>query len=140
MAFFGQKDAQQAAIIQQMARDLDLFTEVRIVPTVREPDGLAMSSRNRFLDPIQRRNAVVLFRTLEKVRNRVQQGERDVSRLENLMQQELASTPGAVVDYARIVDAQFLQPVSRLEQPGLAALAVFFGPTRLIDNMRLEWK
>ncbi|MCE9534267.1 MAG: pantoate--beta-alanine ligase [Planctomycetes bacterium] len=138
VAFFGQKDAQQAAIIQQMTRDLDVPIRVEIVPTVREPDGLAMSSRNRYLDPTQRRHATVLFRALEKVKSQVAAGERDVAKLEAIISQEVASTPGARLDYARIVDGVTLQPINTLQRPALAALAVFFGTTRLIDNVTLS--
>ena len=137
IAFFGQKDAQQVRIVEQMARDLDLLVKVEIVPTVREADGLAMSSRNRYLDPDQRRRASVLYRSLEKVRDLVARGERDVAKLEAALVAELASTPGASVDYARIVDAATLQPIERLERPALAAVAVYLGATRLIDNITL---
>jgi pantoate--beta-alanine ligase len=137
IAFFGQKDAQQARIIQQMAHDLDLLVRVEIVPTVREPDGLAMSSRNRYLDASQRPSAVVLHRALERAKSQAAAGERDARRLEALLAAEVASTPGARLDYARVVDAQTLQPIERLERPALAALAVFFGTTRLIDNVTL---
>ncbi len=137
VAFFGQKDAQQARILQKMAEDLNLLVRVEVVPTVREPDGLAMSSRNRYLDPAQRKNAVVLFRALEKARERVSGGERDAGRIEALLAEEVASTPGARLDYARIVDALTLQPVATIERPALAAMAVFFGTTRLIDNTTL---
>jgi pantoate--beta-alanine ligase len=136
-AFFGQKDAQQARIIQQMAKDLDLLVKVIIVPTVREADGLAMSSRNRFLDPDQRRNAAVLFKALERAKELVARGERDVAKIESALAAEVASTPGAVMDYARLVDALTLQPIESLQRPALAAMAVWFGATRLIDNTTL---
>jgi pantoate--beta-alanine ligase len=137
IAFFGQKDAQQARIIQQMARDFDLSVKVEVLPTVREPDGLAMSSRNRFLDPVQRQQAVVLFRALKKAETLLAGGEREARRLETLLAAEVASTPEARLDYARVVDALTLQPVETVQRPALAALAVFFGSTRLIDNVTL---
>ncbi len=136
-AFFGQKDAQQARIIQQMSGDLNFSLRVEILPTVREPDGLAMSSRNRYLDPTQRRHATVLHRVLEAVHALVASGEHDVTALERFMNGEVASTPGAEVDYARVVDGRTLQPIERIERPALAALAVRFGSTRLIDNVTL---
>jgi pantoate--beta-alanine ligase len=137
VAFLGAKDAQQARIIQQIARDLDLTVRVEVLPTVREADGLAMSSRNRYLDPAQRQAAPLLYRALEKVRNLVADGERDARKLEALLAAEVASTPGAVLDYARVVDAQTFGPVERIERPALAALAAYFGTTRLIDNITL---
>lgn len=137
VAFLGQKDAQQARIIQRMAQDLNLLVQVEIVSTVRESDGLALSSRNRYLDPDQRKQATVLHRSLQKVQGVLGQGERDVSRLERVLAEEVASTPGARLDYARVVDALTLQPIERVERPALAALAVFFGATRLIDNVTL---
>jgi pantoate--beta-alanine ligase len=137
VAFFGQKDAQQARVIGQMAQDLDLLVKVETIPTVREADGLAMSSRNRYLDADQRRRAAGLYRALEAVKQLVAVGERDVCKLEAALSAELASTPGGKVDYARIVDAMTLQPIEVLERPALAAVAVFLGTTRLIDNITL---
>jgi pantoate--beta-alanine ligase len=137
VVYFGQKDAQQARILQKMATDLNLLVRVEVVPTVREPDGLAMSSRNRYLDPSQRKLAVVLYRALQKASERVAAEERDAARIESLLAAEVASTPGARLDYARVVDALTLQPIAAIERPALAALAVFFGTTRLIDNITL---
>lgn len=137
LAFFGQKDAQQTRIIQQMTSDLNLPVAIEIVPTVREPDGLAMSSRNRYLDPAQRSNAVSLFRALENVKAMFAGGERSTARLESLLVTEITSTPGARLDYARVVDWLTLKPIETLDRPALAALAVFFGVTRLIDNITL---
>ncbi len=136
-AYFGQKDGQQARIIRQVARDLDVPTEVRIGPTVREPDGLALSSRNRYLAPAERRHAVVLSEALRDVRRRVEAGERDAVALRRLLADRIRATPGAQLDYAEVVDADTLQPVERLERPALAAVAVKFGATRLIDNTEL---
>lgn len=137
VAFFGQKDAQQARILQKMAEDLNLLVRVEVLPTVREPDGLAMSSRNRYLDPSQRQQAVVLYRALQKASERFAAGERGVRQIEALLADEVASTPGARLDYARVVDAFTLLPITVIERPALAALAVFFGTTRLIDNTTL---
>jgi pantoate--beta-alanine ligase len=137
VAFFGQKDAQQARILQKMAEDLNLLVRVHVLPTVREPDGLAMSSRNRYLDPSQRKEAAVLYRALQKANERVTAGERDAATIESLLTAEVASTPGARLDYARVIDAHTLQPIAVIERPALAALAVNFGTTRLIDNITL---
>jgi pantoate--beta-alanine ligase len=138
VAFFGQKDAQQARIIQQMAHDLNLLLRIKVLPTVREHDGLAMSSRNRFLDPQQRASAVSLYRALEKAKTLVAAGETSAARIEAMLTQEIVSTPGAKLDYARVVDALTLQPIDSLQRPALAALAVYFGTTRLIDNAMLK--
>jgi pantoate--beta-alanine ligase len=137
VAFFGQKDAQQARILQKMVEDLDLHVRIDVVPTVREADGLAISSRNRYLDPSERKNAVVLFRALQKAIERFGTGERDAGRIEALLAEEVASTPGARLDYARVVDARTLQPLAVIDRPALTAMAVYFGTTRLIDNTTL---
>jgi pantoate--beta-alanine ligase len=137
-AYFGQKDAQQVRIIQQMVADLDLATTIRVGPIVREPDGLALSSRNQYLDPTQRKNAPVLWEALKAARDRVQEGERDAEVLRRLLVQRIEATPGAVLDYAAVVDARSLGPIERLEGPTLLALAVKFGSTRLIDNVQVN--
>jgi pantoate--beta-alanine ligase len=134
-AWFGQKDAQQVRIIQQMVRDLDVPVEVRVAPIVREPDGLALSSRNRYLDPSQRRQATVLSQALFAAEAQVKAGERDAGVLRKLLADRVNATPGAVLDYASVVAAETLQPVTRIEGPTLLALAVKFGTTRLIDNV-----
>jgi len=137
-AYFGQKDAQQARIIQQMVRDLDVPVRVIVAPTVREPDGLALSSRNRYLEPAQRQEAVSLSQALAAVRRRVAAGERDANGLRKVLADRIAATPGAVLDYAEIVDADTLRPIEQLTRPALAVLAVRFGGTRLIDNLPLS--
>src|SRR5262249_39538822 len=111
-AYFGRKDAQQARLIEHMVRDLDVPVSIRICPIVREADGLALSSRNRYLDPDQRRNAVVLSRSLDDVRLRVAKGERDAGALLQYIREQVAATPGAALDYAAAVDAASLQPVA----------------------------
>ena len=136
-AFFGQKDAQQSRIIQQMAADLNLPLAVRVVPTVREADGLAMSSRNRYLDPAQRRDAAALFRALGAAAALVKSGERSAVAIERTMADIIVATPGARLDYARVLDTVALAPIETIERPALAALAVYFGATRLIDNATL---
>jgi pantoate--beta-alanine ligase len=133
-AYFGQKDAQQVRIIQQMVRDLNVPVELRIGPTVREPDGLALSSRNRYLDADQRRHAVCLHRALEDVERLVNAGEKSGRALCEAMTKRITATPGATLDYVVVVDADSWQPVEHLEGPAVAAIAVRFGATRLIDN------
>jgi pantoate--beta-alanine ligase len=134
-AHFGAKDFQQARIIQQMVRDLNVPVEVRVEPTVREPDGLAMSSRNRYLSSAERAAAPAIYKALQTIRVRALAGEIDVARLESALNVELASIPGSRIDYARIVDMDTLQPLPRLDRPAVAAVAVFLGTTRLIDNL-----
>jgi pantoate--beta-alanine ligase len=135
VAHFGAKDYQQARIIQQMVRDLNVPVAVRIEPTVREPDGLALSSRNRYLSPDDRAVAPRIYRALRAIRERARAGEIDIARLESALEAELESIPGARVDYARIVDAESLRPLGRLDRPAVAAAAVYLGTTRLIDNV-----
>lgn len=138
VAYFGEKDFQQSRIVQQMVRDLNVPVEIRIVPTVREADGLALSSRNSYLTAEQRQVAPLIYQALCRVRERVAAGERDVARLEGYLQAELATIPEAQLDYARIVDAETLQPLQTVDRPAVAAVAVFLGSTRLIDNIRLN--
>jgi pantoate--beta-alanine ligase len=138
VAFFGQKDAQQTRIIKQMVRDLDLPLNIRVCPIVREADGLAMSSRNRYLSAEERRNATVLFRALETARHSVEAGERNATAICRQMLGLIAATPGAAIDYVELVNNDTLQPVDRIEGEVLAAVAVRFGNTRLIDNLVLR--
>jgi pantoate--beta-alanine ligase len=135
VAIFGEKDAQQARIIRRMVRDLDVPTEILFGPTVREADGLALSSRNRYLTAAERALAPRIYATLCTVRDAAHAGERDVARLEALFRSMLAEIPGSRVDYASIVDEETLQPIALLDRPALAATAVFLGSTRLIDNI-----
>jgi pantoate--beta-alanine ligase len=137
-AFFGQKDAQQVRIIQQMVRDLDVPVELVIGPTVREADGLALSSRNRYLDAEQRRQAVALAQALAEGRALIHFGERDPEAVRRRMAERIAAAPGATLDYAAVVDAATLRPPPRLQGPTLLALAVRFGATRLIDNLPVD--
>lgn len=138
LAFFGQKDAQQVAVIQRMVTDLNMDLTIVPVPTVREPDGLAMSSRNTYLSQAERQAAPVLYRSLRMAQERVRAGERDMAALKAGMRAMIAAEPLADIDYVEIVDCATLQPVERLESRALAALAVRFGKTRLIDNAMLE--
>lgn len=137
LAVFGAKDAQQVRVIQAMVRDLNVPVAVVVEPTVREADGLAMSSRNRYLSPNERAVAPGIYRALQAIRTRALAGEWDVARLESALGAELAAIPGARLDYARIVDDVTLQPMSRLDRPALAVVALFLGTTRLIDNVTI---
>lgn len=138
-AYFGQKDAQQTVVIRQMVRDLAIPTEIVIVPTVREADGLAMSSRNVYLDPEQRAAAPVLYRGLQQVATLYERGERDANTLRNELQATLAQEPLAQVEYVSIADLMSLQEIDGPITGGaLVSLAVRFGRTRLIDNVILE--
>jgi pantoate--beta-alanine ligase len=137
-AFFGRKDAQQARIIRQMARDLHLDTEIVVCPIVREPDGLAMSSRNAYLNPEERRAATILFRALDGARASISRGERDALRLMAAMRETLRTEPLAESDYVELVDAETLEPMTRLRGVCLALLAVRIGAVRLIDNLLIE--
>lgn len=139
-AFFGQKDAQQAIIIQRMVTDLNYPVVIEVCPTVREPDGLAMSSRNRYLSPEERAHATVLYRSLRCAETLLASGLRDALRLENEMQRMIRSTPGAELDYARVVDRRSLEPAGLVDREVLAAVAVRFGKTRLIDNLLIAPK
>ena len=133
-AYFGQKDAQQVMVIRQMARDLAIGTEVIACPTVRESDGLALSSRNVHLSPEERRAAPVLRRALLAARTAWDGGERSGNALRNAMLAELATEPEAQVEYVSVADARTLTELDAIEGPALASLAVRFGGTRLIDN------
>jgi pantoate--beta-alanine ligase len=137
-AYFGQKDAQQALILTRMVQDLDVPIEMRTVPTVREPDGLALSSRNQYLDPEQRKNAPALWQTLQAALEWIEAGERDPRVMEQKMLERLQKVAGVRVDYARVVSAETLQSLPRLHGTILVALAVLFGQTRLIDNVQID--
>jgi pantoate--beta-alanine ligase len=133
-AYFGQKDAQQVMVIRQMARDLAIPTEVIACPTVREPDGLALSSRNVHLSPAERAAAPALRRALLSARSCWAAGERSAGALRDAMRSTLAAEPLADVEYVSVADGSTLAEVERLEGPTLLSLAVRFGSTRLIDN------
>ena len=137
VAYFGAKDGQQVRIIQRMVRDLDFPLTVRVVPTIREADGLAMSSRNRYLKPNERVAAPGIYRAITRTRERALAGEIDVARLESALAAELSAIPGAKIDYASLVDDETLQPMNRLTRPALLAVAVYIGTTRLIDNVTI---
>lgn len=137
-AFFGRKDAQQARIIRQMTGDLDLGTEIVVCPIVREPDGLALSSRNAYLSASDRRAATVLYRSLAGVRREIAGGERDVVHLLASVRKMIEAEPGVSLDYAELVDADTLDPAMALRKLCYVLLAARVGSTRLIDNALIE--
>lgn len=134
VAVFGQKDYQQARIIIRMVEELDFPIRIIIHPTVREADGLALSSRNRYLAPRERQDALCLSRALRRASALFAAGERDAARLRAAVAAELAATPSAAVEYIEIVDAENLAPVAAIARDAVVALAVRIGATRLIDN------
>ncbi len=139
-AVFGQKDAQQVAVLRRMARDLDTGIEIVVVPTVREPDGLALSSRNAYLSEAERSEAPVLYRSLRFAEERVRAGERSADALVAAVISEITSCSSAAIDYVSVADAESLEPLSSLP-PGrtvLVSLAARFGTTRLIDNIQIR--
>jgi pantoate--beta-alanine ligase len=137
-AYFGQKDAQQALVIKKMVADLNMNLEVIVAPTVRESDGLAMSSRNVYLNPQERQAAIVLFKALTLARNRREKGERNAETVRQEMTSLISQEPLAKIEYVSIADAQTLEELLKIDRPALASLAVRLGKTRLIDNMLLE--
>jgi pantoate--beta-alanine ligase len=137
-AYFGQKDAQQAAVIRQMTRDLSYPIEIVVCPIVREPDGLALSSRNVYLDPEQRKAATVLSRSLRAAKELYDEGERDAEKIRGKMKEVLASEPLAEVQYISCADYNTLEELDTVTGKALLSMAVFIGKTRLIDNVVLE--
>lgn len=137
-AYFGLKDAQQVVVIQQMVRDLDFDVEIVACPTVRESDGLAMSSRNAYLSPQQRADAVVLSKSLGEAREMIAKGERQADVLYRHIKARIEKVQEAVIDYIAVVDAKTLADVKTLQGKTLIALAVKLGGTRLIDNIQIE--
>jgi pantoate--beta-alanine ligase len=138
IAYFGQKDYQQLTVIKRMVEDLNVPVRVQGCPTVREADGLAMSSRNRYLNAQQRQAALSLWTALQAARQLYEAGERDVARLEEMMSQRLLQHGADRIEYARVVDAQTLETIESVTGPAVALIAAFVGPTRLIDNLVLE--
>jgi pantoate--beta-alanine ligase len=138
-AYFGQKDAQQVAVIRQMVRDLNFPLELVVCPTVREPDGLALSSRNAYLTPEQRQAAPVLYRALSAARDAYIAGERQPKRLRQMMLAVLHSEPLAALEYVSVADAESMKEMdATITRPALLSMAVRFGKTRLIDNLQLS--
>ncbi len=137
-AYFGQKDAQQVAVIKRMVADLNVDLEIVTVPTVRESDGLAMSSRNIHLSPKERRAAIILFRALALAQRLTRGGEQDAEKIRGQMASLIRREPLAHLDYVSIADAENLEELALLDRPAVASLAVRIGKTRLIDNIPLE--
>jgi pantoate--beta-alanine ligase len=137
-AFFGRKDAQQARIVRQMATDLNLDTDVVVCPTVRDVDGLALSSRNAYLKQDDRQAAAALYRALEAARREVESGERNPARILAAVRRVIDAEPHIALEYAEIVDAETLEPVMNLNRPSYALIAARVGATRLIDNALIE--
>jgi len=137
-AYFGQKDAQQVVVIKRMVADLNMGIGIVVVPTVRESDGLAMSSRNIYLSPKERQAATILFKALTLARQLWQGGEKDAGKIRPQMAALIQKEHLARIDYVSIADAETLEELNLLDRPALASLAVRIGKTRLIDNMLLE--
>ena len=137
-AYFGQKDAQQVLVIQKMVKDLNMNLEVIVSPTVRESDGLAMSSRNIYLNPQERLAATVLFKALTLAQNLWKKGERNAETVRRQMTSLISGEPLAKIEYVSIADAQTLEELPEIDRPALVSLAVRIGKTRLIDNTLLE--
>ena len=136
-AYFGQKDAQQVAVIRQMVRDLNFPLEIVVCPTVREPDGLAMSSRNAYLNPEQRQAATVLYHALSAAQEAFETGERNAEKLRTLMRATIAAEPQAETQYISCADYDTLEELDQITGKALLSMAVFVGKTRLIDNFVL---
>lgn len=137
-AYFGQKDAQQAIVIKRMTEDLNFDIQIIVMPIVREQDGLAMSSRNKYLNAEERQAALVLSQSLFLAQRLIGQGRNDAKEIYNLIKNKISSEPLAKIDYIAIVNANNLEEVDKIEKNTLIALAVFIGKTRLIDNIIIE--
>ncbi|MGH9812715.1 MAG: pantoate--beta-alanine ligase, partial [Candidatus Acidiferrales bacterium] len=137
-AYFGQKDAQQCAVIRRMVRDLNLPLEIVVCPIVREPDGLALSSRNAYLKPGERLAALALYRSLCRARELIEAGERRSDELIRQMRALLEAAPGSRIDYVAVADADSFEPRPTVSGRTVIALAVWIGGTRLIDNLIVE--
>ena len=137
-AYFGEKDAQQLAIIKRIVRDLNIDVEVIGCPIVREEDGLAKSSRNTYLSPQERQAAVILSKSLNLAREAIEKGERQAKSIINIVEESIKSEPLAKIDYIEVVDSFSMEKVELIEKSVLIAIAVFIGKTRLIDNFTYE--
>jgi pantoate--beta-alanine ligase len=137
-AYFGQKDAAQVAVLRKMVHDLNMDVELIVCPIVREKDGLAMSSRNAYLSPEQRKQALVLNRSLMRVQAMADRGEKSAASLREAGKQVITEEPGARLDYFEIVDGSTLEPVENISKGALVAVAAYVGTTRLIDNLVLH--
>ena len=137
-AYFGQKDAQQCVVVERLVTDLAFDLQVVVAPTVREPDGLAMSSRNARLTPPQRAAAAVVYRSLQAAAAAITAGERDAEAVREEMRRALATEPLGRIDYVSVADPETLEELDRIDGGALVSLAVFFGKIRLIDNLPVE--
>ena len=137
-AYFGQKDAQQVAVLKKMVKDLNMNLEIVVYPTVREPDGLAMSSRNSYLKPDERQVAAVLYQSLKLAEQLYKQGEKDAEKIRREMKGLISKQPKANIDYISIADNETLEELTEVKPPALVSLAVKIGKPRLIDNIVLE--
>jgi len=137
IAVFGQKDVQQAIVIKRMVGDLNFPVEIVVGPVIREHDGLAMSSRNTYLNDEERKQAPMIYKALKVAREKVKMGNRDAAKLKEIIENTIATVPLARIEYVEIVDDENLEPVSEVKPGTLAAVAVWFGKTRLIDNIYL---
>jgi pantoate--beta-alanine ligase len=138
IAYFGQKDYQQSLVIRHMVRDLNLPIKISVCPIVREADGLALSSRNRYLSPAERQQALALSWSLKLAEERFRAGQRDAAAIASAMRHELTAAGIERIDYATLADAQTLAELNRLDRPAVALVACFVGTTRLIDNCLLD--
>jgi len=138
VAFFGQKDAQQAVVIKRMVADLNMPLEIVVCPTVREPDGLAMSSRNRYLNQNQRKDAAYIYKSLQKCQQMIKASVTDARQIISEMRKILSQIPSAKIEYVSIVDAETLQSLDRIAGKILAAVAIRIGSARLIDNILVD--
>ncbi len=140
ISFFGQKDAQQAAILKKMIQDLNLGVKIEVLPVIREADGLALSSRNAYLKPEERKSALVLSKSLRDAHGMIENGERDSGIIISRMREIISQEPLAKIDYLDVVDMDNLNALTRIEKKALIALAVFIGKVRLIDNIIVHVK
>jgi len=138
IAYFGQKDSQQAIVIKKMAQDMNMAVRIKVLPIVREKDGLAMSSRNVYLSPEERTEAACLYKSLRLAKNMFRQGERDSKKIIKKMKDFIKQKANARIDYISIVDMESLKDISRISKKALVAIAVRIGKTRLIDNIILN--
>lgn len=138
IAYLGQKDYQQTVVIRRMVKDLHLDIKMIVGPTIREPDGLAMSSRNRHLSASERRAATCLWKTLQEGKAMIQNGERDAAKVRSALTHRVAQEPLAKIDYMTVVDLKTLEEIKEVREPALLALAVWIGRTRLIDNVKVR--
>lgn len=138
VAYFGQKDYQQSVVVRQMVRDLNMEVEIRVLPTVREADGLAMSSRNKYLKPTERQEALCLYKALNEAKALVAAGESKSEKIIEKMKKIVARAPSAKIDYIVVADPENLEDIETFKGRALVALAVWIGKTRLIDNMLIS--